>query len=129
MPSLLTPPPSQPVAPAPRRKRWTREECVALESTGLLDQQHLELVEGELIDKMGWLEYILVTPSHHRVHHASNPRYLDKNMGMFLIIWDQLFGTFYLPKDEKGQVLAPVRLGHPEGYADEPNYLKLVGAG
>jgi len=43
---------------------------------------------------MGWLEYILVTPSHHRVHHASNPKYLDKNMGMFLIIWDQLFGTF-----------------------------------
>src|ERR1041385_859002 len=48
----------------------------------------------ELINKMGWLEYILVTPSHHRVHHASNPKYLDMNMGMFLIIWDQLFGTF-----------------------------------
>jgi len=52
------------------------------------------LVHTELINKMGWLEYILVTPSHHRVHHASNPKYLDKNMGMFLIIWDQLFGTF-----------------------------------
>jgi len=51
-------------------------------------------VHTELIHKMGWLEYILVTPSHHRVHHASNPRYLDKNLGMFLIIWDQLFGTF-----------------------------------
>ncbi len=51
-------------------------------------------VHTELIKKMGWLEYILVTPSHHRVHHASNPKYLDKNMGMFLIIWDQLFGTF-----------------------------------
>jgi sterol desaturase/sphingolipid hydroxylase (fatty acid hydroxylase superfamily) len=51
-------------------------------------------VHTELIGKMGWLEYILVTPSHHRVHHASNPKYLDKNMGMFLIIWDQLFGTF-----------------------------------
>jgi len=51
-------------------------------------------VHTELIRKMGWLEYILVTPSHHRVHHASNPKYLDKNMGMFLIIWDQLFGTF-----------------------------------
>ncbi len=51
-------------------------------------------VHTELIRKMGWLEYILVTPSHHRVHHASNPRYLDKNMGMFLIVWDQLFGTF-----------------------------------
>lgn len=51
-------------------------------------------VHTELIRKMGWLEYILVTPSHHRVHHASNPKYLDKNMGMFLIIWDKLFGTF-----------------------------------
>ncbi len=51
-------------------------------------------VHTELIKKMGWLEYILVTPSHHRVHHASNPKYLDKNMGMLLIIWDKLFGTF-----------------------------------
>jgi sterol desaturase/sphingolipid hydroxylase (fatty acid hydroxylase superfamily) len=51
-------------------------------------------VHTELINKMGWLEYILVTPSHHRVHHSSNARYLDRNMGMFLIIWDQLFGTF-----------------------------------
>ena len=51
-------------------------------------------VHTQLIKKMGWLEYILVTPSHHRVHHASNPKYLDKNMGMFLIVWDKLFGTF-----------------------------------
>lgn len=52
------------------------------------------LVHTELINKLGWLEYILVTPSHHRVHHASNPKYLDKNMGMFLIVWDKIFGTF-----------------------------------
>ncbi len=51
-------------------------------------------VHTELIQKMGWLEYFMVTPSHHRVHHGSNPKYLDKNMGMFLIIWDKLFGTF-----------------------------------
>jgi sterol desaturase/sphingolipid hydroxylase (fatty acid hydroxylase superfamily) len=51
-------------------------------------------VHTEMINKMGWLEYILVTPSHHRVHHASNPKYLDMNMGMFLIVWDKLFGTF-----------------------------------
>lgn len=62
-------------------------------------------VHTELIRKMGWLEYIFVTPSHHRVHHASNPKYLDKNMGMFLIIWDQLFGTFQpeLPDEEYQQ--------------------------
>jgi sterol desaturase/sphingolipid hydroxylase (fatty acid hydroxylase superfamily) len=52
------------------------------------------LVHTEKINKVGWLEYIFVTPSHHRVHHGSNPKYLDKNMGMFLIIWDRLFGTF-----------------------------------
>lgn len=59
-------------------------------------------VHTELIRKMGWLEYILVTPSHHRVHHASNPKYLDRNMGMFLIIWDKMFGTFQpeLPEEE-----------------------------
>lgn len=51
-------------------------------------------VHTEFIHKLGWLEYILVTPSHHRVHHGSNIKYLDKNMGMFLIIWDKLFGTF-----------------------------------
>ena len=47
-----------------------------------------------LIDKMGILEYILVTPSHHRVHHAINPQYLDKNYSQIFIIWDKLFGTF-----------------------------------
>ena len=51
-------------------------------------------VHTELINKMGWLEYLFVTPSHHRVHHGSNAKYLDKNMGMFLIIWDKMFGTF-----------------------------------
>ncbi len=52
------------------------------------------LVHTEFVKKLGPLEWILVTPSHHRVHHASNGKYLDKNMGMCLIIWDRLFGTF-----------------------------------
>jgi sterol desaturase/sphingolipid hydroxylase (fatty acid hydroxylase superfamily) len=46
------------------------------------------------IGKMGWLEYIIVTPSHHRVHHAINPEYLDKNYSQIFIFWDKLFGTF-----------------------------------
>ena len=46
------------------------------------------------IGKMGILEHIIVTPSHHRVHHAMNPIYLDKNHGQIFIIWDKLFGTF-----------------------------------
>jgi sterol desaturase/sphingolipid hydroxylase (fatty acid hydroxylase superfamily) len=58
-------------------------------------------VHTEMIKKMGWLEYILITPSHHRVHHASNAKYLDKNMGMFLVIWDKLFGTFQPELPEK----------------------------
>jgi sterol desaturase/sphingolipid hydroxylase (fatty acid hydroxylase superfamily) len=41
-----------------------------------------------------WYGWLFVTPSHHRVHHASNIPYLDKNMGMVLIVWDRLFGTF-----------------------------------
>ena len=40
------------------------------------------------------LEWLFVTPSHHRAHHGSNPEYVDKNYGNFLIIWDRLFGTF-----------------------------------
>ena len=52
------------------------------------------IVHTNYVDKLGVLEYILVTPSHHRVHHASNVEYLDKNMGMCLIIWDKMFGTF-----------------------------------
>ncbi len=46
------------------------------------------------IGKMGILEKIIVTPSHHRVHHAINPEYLDKNYGQIFIFWDKWFGTF-----------------------------------
>ncbi len=52
------------------------------------------LVHTQYIKKIPIYEWIFVTPAHHRVHHASNIRYLDKNMGMFLIIWDRMFGTF-----------------------------------
>ena len=48
----------------------------------------------QLIEKMGFLEHILVTPSHHRVHHAINPEYLDKNYSQIFIFWDKWFGTF-----------------------------------
>ncbi|TAE22611.1 MAG: fatty acid hydroxylase family protein [Cytophagales bacterium] len=46
------------------------------------------------IGKLGFLEKIIVTPSHHRVHHALNPEYMDKNHGQIFIIWDKLFGSF-----------------------------------
>ena len=54
----------------------------------------------QLIGKLGFLEYILVTPSHHRVHHAINSIYIDKNYSQILIIWDKLFGTFQPELDD-----------------------------
>lgn len=48
----------------------------------------------EAVGKLGPLEWVLNTPSHHRVHHGTNPEYLDKNHGGIFIIWDRLFGTF-----------------------------------
>ncbi len=55
-------------------------------------------VHTRSIKKLGVLEYVFTTPSHHRVHHGRNVKYLDKNYGMFLIIWDKMFGTFQ-PED------------------------------
>lgn len=59
-------------------------------------------IHTELIKNMGWLEWIFNTPSHHRVHHGSNPEYIDKNHGGTLIVWDRLFGTF------QAELVAPV---------------------
>lgn len=68
------------------------------------------------IGKMGWLEYIIVTPSQHRVHHAINPEYIDKNLGQIFCIWDRMFGTFQeeLP-DVPPQygILKPARTWNP----------------
>ncbi|MBC2776351.1 sterol desaturase family protein [Parasphingopyxis marina] len=47
-----------------------------------------------------WIEAVMNTPSHHRVHHATNPRYLDKNYAGTFIIWDRMFGTFEAERDE-----------------------------
>jgi sterol desaturase/sphingolipid hydroxylase (fatty acid hydroxylase superfamily) len=51
-------------------------------------------IHTETIDRLGPAEKVLNTPSHHRVHHGSNPQYIDRNHGSILIIWDRLFGTF-----------------------------------
>ena len=51
-------------------------------------------VHTEHVPKLGWFEWIFVTPSNHRVHHAQNDRYLDRNYGGLFILWDRLFGTF-----------------------------------
>ena len=68
------------------------------------------------INKMGWLEKIIVTPSHHRVHHGLNPEYLDKNYGQIFIFWDKLFGTYQEELDSVPAVYGitrPVRTWNP----------------
>ena len=52
------------------------------------------LIHTEKVKKLGFLDQIFNTPSNHRVHHASNPQYIDKNLGGILIIYDRLFGTY-----------------------------------
>jgi sterol desaturase/sphingolipid hydroxylase (fatty acid hydroxylase superfamily) len=58
------------------------------------------LVHTQYIKRIPIFEWIFVTPAHHRVHHGSNVQYLDRNMGMFLIIWDKMFGTYQAELDE-----------------------------
>ncbi len=57
-------------------------------------------VHTQHIDKLGWMEYVMVTPSNHRVHHGQNPEYIDKNHGGVFILWDRLFGTFQRELDD-----------------------------
>lgn len=69
-----------------------------------------------LINKMGFLENIIVTPSHHRVHHAINKEYMDKNLGQIFIFWDKLFGTYQKELDDVPPVYGvtrPVRTWNP----------------
>ena len=56
-------------------------------------------IHTELIDKLGPFELVFNTPSHHRVHHASTSKYLDRNYGGIFIIWDRLFGTFQVEEE------------------------------
>lgn len=62
----------------------------------LLTQLYGNIVHTQYkIPLPNWYAFIFVTPAHHRVHHASNIPYLDKNMGMMFILWDRMFGTFH----------------------------------
>lgn len=57
-------------------------------------------IHATWIPKLGWLEYVLNTPSAHRVHHAANLDYLDANYGRVLIVFDRLFGTYKAERDD-----------------------------
>ncbi|MDG1824026.1 MAG: sterol desaturase family protein [Flavobacteriaceae bacterium] len=68
------------------------------------------------IGKLGWLEYIIVTPSQHRVHHAINPIYIDKNLSAIFCVWDRMFGTFQEELDDEPPIYGvrkPVQSWNP----------------
>jgi sterol desaturase/sphingolipid hydroxylase (fatty acid hydroxylase superfamily) len=78
---------------------WAPLPLVGFEPAMVLTAQAVSLlyqfwIHTEAVDRLGPLEWIFNTPSHHRVHHGKNIAYLDKNHGGVLIIWDRLFGTF-----------------------------------
>lgn len=83
-------------------------------------------IHTQLIKKLGPLEWVLNTPSHHRVHHGSNPQYIDKNYGGVFIIWDRLFGTF---EEEKEPVVygitTPLKSWNP-AWANVHYYVDLA---
>jgi alkylglycerol monooxygenase len=78
------------------------------------------------IPKLGWLEKILITPSHHRVHHASNPEYLDKNYGDVFVFWDKLFGTFKVETTEPQYGLTHPLKSHSFLWIHFHYYLELI---
>lgn len=73
-------------------------------------------IHTELVPKLGWFDRVFASPSNHRVHHAVNDRYLDRNYGGILILWDRLFGTFAEERDDEPPVYgtrAPLRSWNP----------------
>ena len=63
-------------------------------TVGALNLLYQFWVHTRHLPKLGWLEWVFITPSNHRVHHARNPRYVDRNYGGVFIVWDRVFGTF-----------------------------------
>ncbi len=96
-------------------------------AVGLVDLLYQFWVHTELINKLGWFDRVFVSPSNHRVHHATNDVYLDKNYGGILILWDRLFGTF-IEENDGHQVVygtrSPLRSWNPI-WANVEVYQKL----
>ncbi|CAN5555231.1 sterol desaturase family protein [soil metagenome] len=85
----------------------------------------------KLVDKLGWLEGIVNTPSAHRVHHARNKIYLDKNFGGILMVWDRLFGTYQAETEEaEFGVLGKFRSNNPFNvqFHKVPGYKNLASS-
>lgn len=71
-------------------------------------------IHTEMVNKMGFLELFMNTPSHHRVHHGRNPKYIDKNHAGVFIIWDRMFGTFQQEEEKPTYgITTPVNSWNP----------------
>ena len=85
-------------------------------TVAVIDLIYQYWIHTELVGKLGWFDRVFASPSNHRVHHAVNDRYLDRNYGGILILWDRLFGTF-AEEDPKEPVVfgtrAPLRSWNP----------------
>jgi sterol desaturase/sphingolipid hydroxylase (fatty acid hydroxylase superfamily) len=82
----------------------------------LIDLLYQFWVHTEVIGKLGWFDRVFCSPSNHRAHHAVNDRYLDRNYGGILIVWDRLFGTFVEENDDDPPVYgtrAPLQSWNP----------------
>lgn len=77
-------------------------------------------VHTEFGPRVPWLERIINTPSAHRVHHASNPEYIDRNFGGVLLIWDHLFGTY---QPERPDIAIRYGLTHPRSRPSNPVFI------
>jgi sterol desaturase/sphingolipid hydroxylase (fatty acid hydroxylase superfamily) len=73
---------------------WLGFHPIAVTTSLGLNLMYQFWIHTELVPKLGWLEWVLNTPSHHRVHHAANLEYIDRNYGGVLIIFDRWFDTF-----------------------------------
>lgn len=82
-------------------------------------------IHTELIGKMGWFEYVFNTPSHHRVHHGRDPKYIDKNHAGSLIIWDKMFGTFQAEEEKPTYgITKPLESWNP-AFANVSHYVEM----
>jgi sterol desaturase/sphingolipid hydroxylase (fatty acid hydroxylase superfamily) len=76
-------------------------EPMTVISVVLFNLAYQFFIHTQLVPKLGWIEKIFNTPSHHRVHHARNEDYIDMNYAGTLIIWDKMFGTFVEERDDE----------------------------
>ena len=81
-------------------------------------------VHTELVPRVGWLEWVINMPSAHRVHHACNPEYIDRNYGGVLLVWDHLFGSY---QAERADIAIRYGLAHPRSKPNNPFVIAYEG--